>query len=69
MQGDDPSSQLNGLMSAQASLHRLSAMANKPKPEKIKELAQKLGVTFDPALMQLGTNEAITNALVEIAIG
>ena len=38
MQGDDPSSQLNGLMSAQASLHRLSAMANKPKDDKIKEL-------------------------------
>ena len=56
-------------MSAQASLHRLSAMANKPKPEKIKELAEKLGVDFDPQLMQLGTNEAITNALVEIAIG
>lgn len=31
VQGDDASSQLQGLMSAQASLHRLSAMANKPK--------------------------------------
>lgn len=39
MQGDDASSQLSGLMSAQQSLHRLSAMANKPKEEKIKELA------------------------------
>ena len=38
MQGDDPSSQLQGLMSAQASLHRLSAMANRPKEDKIKEL-------------------------------
>ena len=67
--GDDPASQLKGLMNAQSSLHRLSALASKPKPEKIKELAAKLGVEFDPALMQLGTNEAISNALVEIAIG
>ena len=56
-------------MSAQASLHRLSAMANKPKDDKIKELCQKLGVDFDPAFMKLGTNENITNALVEIAMG
>ena len=55
-------------MSAQASLHRLSAMANKPKEEKIRELAQKMGVEFQPELMKLGTNEAITNALVEIAM-
>ena len=56
-------------MSAQASLHRLSAMANRPKEDKIKELAQKLGIEFDPAIMQLGSNEAITNAYVEIAMG
>jgi len=37
--GDDPASQLKGLMNAQSSLHKLSAMANKPKPDKIKELA------------------------------
>lgn len=55
-------------MSAQASLHRLSAMANRPKEDKIKELAQKLGIDFDPAIMQLGSNEAITNAYVEIAM-
>ena len=28
-----------------------------------------MGVDWDPALMALGTNEAITNALVEIAVG
>jgi hypothetical protein len=28
-----------------------------------------MGVEFDPQLMKLGSNEAITNALVEIAIG
>ena len=39
VQGDDPESQLKGLMSAQNSLHRLSTMANKPKEGKIKELA------------------------------
>jgi len=44
-------------------------MANKPKEGKIKELAQKLSIDWDPAFMKLGTNEAITNALVEIAIG
>ena len=44
-------------------------MASKPKEGKIKELAAKLGVEFTPELMQLGTNEAISNALVEIAVG
>lgn len=44
-------------------------MASKPKEEKIREMAKKLGVEFDPALMQLGTNEAISGALVEIAVG
>ena len=56
-------------MSAQQSLHRLSTMASKPKVEKIKEMAQKLGVDWNPDFMKLGTNEAISNALVEIAIG
>lgn len=56
-------------MSAQQSLHRLSAMASKPKEGKIKELAAKLGVEYTPELMKLGTNEAISNALVEIAVG
>lgn len=56
-------------MSAQASLHRLSAMASRPKEDKIKELSQKLGIDWNPEFMKLGTNEAITNALVEIAVG
>lgn len=32
-------------------------------------MAQKLGIPMTPELMQLGTNEAISNALVEIAVG
>ena len=32
-------------------------------------MAQKLGITMTPDLMQLGTNESISNALVEIAVG
>ena len=31
-------------------------------------MASKLGIEFTPELMQLGSNEAISNALVEIAV-
>lgn len=68
-QGDDPASQLQGLMTAQQSLKRMtSAFASKPNFDKIKELAQKLGVEVTPEIMQLGDNTAISNALVEIAV-
>lgn len=45
-----------------------SAFASKPNFDKIKELAQKLGVEVTPEIMQLGDNTAISNALVEIAV-
>ena len=32
-------------------------------------MAKKLGIPMTPELMQLGNNEAISNALVEIAVG
>jgi hypothetical protein len=32
-------------------------------------MAEKLGIPMTPELMQLGNNEAISNALVEIAVG
>jgi len=32
-------------------------------------MAQKLGIPMTPDIMQLGNNEAISNALVEIAVG
>ena len=68
-QGDDPESQLKGLMTAQQSLKRMtSAFTAKPNFDKIKDLAQKLGVEVTPDIMQLGTNEAISGALVEIAV-
>jgi hypothetical protein len=67
---DDPASQLKGLMNAQASLHRLtSAFSAKPNLDKVSAMAQKLGIPMTPELMQLGNNEAISNALVEIAVG
>jgi hypothetical protein len=67
---DDPAGQLQGLMNAQASLHRLtSAFSAKPNLDKVSGMAQKLGIPMTPELMQLGTNEAISNALVEIAVG
>lgn len=56
-------------MTAQASLKRMtSAFSSKPNFDKIKELAQNLGVEVTPEIMQLGTNEAISGALVEIAV-
>ena len=67
---DDPASQLKGLMNAQASLHRLtSAFSAKPNLDKVTDMAKKLGIPMTPELMQLGNNEAISNALVEIAVG
>ena len=69
-QGDDPASQLQGLMRAQQSLKRIgSAFQNKPNLDKVSGMAQKLGIPMTPEIMQLGTNEAISNALVEIAVG
>lgn len=57
-------------MNAQESLHRISsAFTAKPKMDKVEGMAQKLGIPMTPELMQLGTNEAISNALVEIAVG
>ena len=68
--GDSPQDQLQGLMNAQQSLKRIgSAFSTKPNEEKISGMAQKLGIPMTPELMQLGTNEAISNALVEIAVG
>jgi len=70
IKNDDPAGQLQGLMNAQASLHRLtSAFSAKPNLDKVSGMAQKLGIPMTPELMQLGTNEAISNALVEIAVG
>ena len=70
IQNGDPASQLQGLMNAQQSLHRLtSAFSAKPNLDKVTEMAQKLGIPMTPELMQLGSNEAISNALVEIAVG
>ncbi len=45
-----------------------SAFASKPNFDKIKELANNLGVEVTQDIMQLGSNEAISNALVEIAV-
>ena len=57
-------------MNAQQSLHRLtSAFSAKPNLDKVTTMAQKLGIPMTPELMQLGSNEAISNALVEIAVG
>ena len=56
-------------MNARDSLHRMtSAFSSKPNQEKVKEMAKNLGIEFTPELMQLGSNEAISNALVEIAV-
>lgn len=57
-------------MNAQQSLHRLtSAFSAKPNLDKVTKMATNLGIPMTPELMQLGSNEAISNALVEIAVG
>ena len=67
---NDPAAQLQGLMHAQQSLKRMtSAFSAKPNTDKVEGMAKKLGIPMTPELMQLGNNEAISNALVEIAVG
>ena len=57
-----------GLMTAQSSLHRIGqAFKPKPKADQIKEMAGKLDIDVTPELLRMDDNEAITNALVEIA--
>lgn len=57
-------------MNAQQSLKRLTgAFSAKPNVDKVTQMAQNLGIPMTPELMQLGSNEAISNALVEIAVG
>lgn len=55
-------------MTAADSLHRIGqAFKPKPKADQIKEMADKLNIEVTPDLLKLDDNEAITNALVEIA--
>ena len=57
-------------MNAQQSLKRITgAFAAKPNHDKVSAMAQKLGIPMTDEMMQLGSNEAISNALVEIAVG
>ena len=56
-------------MNAQSSLKRMtSAFASKPNYDKINEMAKNLGVEVTPDIMNLGTNEAISDALVQMAV-
>ena len=49
---------------------RLNAKTHAPPDEaKITQLAEQLGIPMTPEIMQMGDNEAISGALVEIAIG
>lgn len=41
---------------------------NKASQDKVKEMAQKLGVPFTDDLMALGSNSAISDALIEKAV-
>lgn len=56
-------------MNAQASLKRMtSAFSTGPNLEKIQEMGKKLGLEVPAEIMQLGDNEAISGALVEMAV-
>jgi hypothetical protein len=45
-----------------------AAVEAKASMEKVKEMAQKLGVPFTKDLMALGSNSAISDALIEKAV-
>lgn len=44
------------------------AKEEKASQEKVKEMAQKLGIPFTPDLIALGSNSAISDALIEKAV-
>ena len=49
---------------------QLDAKVNEePQVDQFKALAEKLDIELTPELLGLGSNEAISNALIEIAMG
>jgi hypothetical protein len=57
-------------MNAQSSLKRMTnAFSTKPNYDKIADFGKKLGFEVPEEIMKLGDNEAISNALVEMAVG
>ena len=68
-QPDSEAKSLLGLMDTTASLHRIGlAFHGKSKDQKMKETAEKLGIEMTPDIMALGTDEAISGKLVELAV-
>ena len=56
-------------MDTTASLHRIGlAFQGKSKDAKVKETAEKLGIEMTPDIMKLGTDEAISGKLIELAM-
>ena len=45
-----------------------SPAANDPQYQHIKELGEKLGIDVPPDIMSLGSNEAISETLVSVAV-
>ena len=57
-------------MTAQQSLKRMtSAFSSKSAEEKIKEMGTKLGLEVPAEILALKDNEAMSGALVELAVG
>lgn len=53
---------------SQADSSSSSNAETKASQEKVKEMAHKLGIPFTADLVALGTNAAISNALIEKAV-
>lgn len=53
---------------AEAQASSASNAETKASQEKVKEMAHKLGIPFTADLVALGTNAAISNALIEKAV-
>merc|ERR1719223_788409 len=60
--GDDVDTSLAVQLESQVSV-------GEPDVEQFKALAEKLDIELTPELLSLGSNEEISNALVEIALG
>ena len=48
---------------------QLDSQISEPQIEQFKALAEKLDIELTPELLSLGSNEEISNALIEIALG
>ena len=66
---DDKGEEIDTSLAVQLESKINMKLGDEPDSERVGFFAQKLGIEMTPELMQLGSNEAISQALVEMAVG